>query len=56
MGRENFKRFSKDKCRALHLGMNNGTHQDRLQVDLLERNSVQKDQGVLMDNRLTMSL
>ena len=48
-------RFSKGKYTVLHLGRNNLTHQCRLGGDLLERSSVEKDLGVLVDNRLTMS-
>lgn len=40
---------------VLHMGRSNCTHQHRLGADLLERNSVGKDQGVLVDNRLTTS-
>ena len=36
---------------VLHLGRN----QYRLGVDLLESSSVERDLGVLVDNRLTMS-
>jgi len=42
------------RCRVLHLGRNNPMHQYRLGVDLLESSSVERDLGVLMDDRLTM--
>jgi len=47
--------FSKGKCRDLQQGRNNTMHQYRLGTDLLESSSVERDPGVLVGNKLTMS-
>ena len=47
--------FQKNKCRVLHLRRNNHMYQYRLGDDLLERRSAEKNLGVLMNSRLSVS-
>ncbi|GAB0184978.1 mitochondrial enolase superfamily member 1 [Grus japonensis] len=48
-------KFSKGKRRVLHLWKNNPRYQYRLGADLLGSSTAEKDPGVLVDNKLSMS-
>jgi len=48
-------KFDKVKCRVLHLGRNNPMHQYSLRADPLESSFAERDLGVLLDDKLTVS-
>jgi len=48
-------KLNKGKCRVLHLGRNNPIYQQRLRAGLLESSSTERDLGVMVDDKLTMS-
>ena len=52
---KNLMKFSKDKCKVLHLGKHNPGVQHRLGSTQLGSSSVEGDLGVLGDNKLNMS-
>jgi len=53
-GNWNLEKFSKQKCKVLHLGKNNPKHQYRLGSGCPENNLAEQDVEVLLDNKLNM--
>ncbi|GAB0184934.1 hypothetical protein GRJ2_000958700 [Grus japonensis] len=52
---KNLMKFNKDKCKVLHLGKHNPGLQHRMGSTCLESSSVERDLGVLVDIKLSMS-
>jgi len=54
-GNKSLMKFSKDKCKVLHLGKHNPGVQHRLGSTWLGSSSVERDLGVRMDSKLSVS-
>ena len=52
---KNFMKLNKDKCKVLHLGKHNPGVQHRLGSNCLGSSFVERDQWVLVNNKLNMS-
>ena len=48
-------KYNKGKCRVLHLGKSNSTYQYSLGTELLESSVGERDVGILVDSRMTMT-
>ncbi|TRZ26223.1 hypothetical protein HGM15179_000835 [Zosterops borbonicus] len=55
MGREELSEINNSKCSLLPLARNNPMGQHRLRAELLGSSSVEKDLGMLVDTKLSLS-
>jgi len=52
----NLTRFSKAKGKVLHVGWHNHQYKYRMEDELIESSTAEKDLGILLDKKLDMSL